>query len=138
MSDEDKDIRWKQRFQNFEKAIIKMQMALKAHVQEADNELYQLALIQTFEFTYELGWKTIRDYLQFEGVKNVFLPREVIKYGFHHHIIEDGQAWINMMEDRNLMAHTYDERKAENAINNICKHYVKAINQVYIYLKIKL
>ncbi|VAX36099.1 Protein of unknown function DUF86, Caur_2869 group [hydrothermal vent metagenome] len=134
----DQDVRWKQRFENFEKARQKFHNALAACQKDPKNELYQMALIQTFEFTYELGWKTIKDFLQYEGVKKVSFPREVIKYGFHHHIIEEGQDWINMMDDRNLMAHTYDEEKANKAIHNITQYYVKAIDQVYLYLKKKL
>ena len=135
---EKKDIRWKQRFENFTKARKKLHNALSFHKQDVDNELYQLALIQSFEFTYELGWKTIKDFLQYEGVKNVSLPREVIKHGFHHNIIEDGQIWINMLEDRNLMAHTYDEKKANKAVYNITEYYVKAIDKVYSFLKQRL
>ena len=108
MSTEPKDIRWRQRFENFEKARKKLHKTLQALQQDFDNEIYQIALIQSFEFTYELGRKTVKDFLQYQGVKKVSLPREVIKQGFHHNIIEDGQSWINMLEDRNLMAHTYN------------------------------
>ena len=131
------DIRWKQRFENFGKARQKFHQALNAYLAEKDNELYQMALIQTFEFTYESGWKTIKDYLLFQGVKRVTLPREVIKQGFHHQIIDDGQAWIDMLEDRNLMAHTYDEKKAEKAVSNIANRYAAAVDQVFIYFKEK-
>jgi len=134
----DEDIRWKQRFQNFEKARKKFHNALKAYQESPGNELYQMALVQTFEFTYELGWKTVKDFLQYEGVKKVSLPREAIKEGFHHQIIEDGQSWIEMLEDRNLMAHTYDEEKASKALNHITEHYVKSIDQVYEYFRKKL
>ena len=75
-----------------------------------------MALVQVFEFTYELGWKTVKDYLSFSGIKNVNSPREVIKHGFQNQIIEDGQLWINMMEDQNLIAHTYSEENAKKAV----------------------
>ena len=111
---------------------------MKAFQKDSNNELYRMALIQTFEFTYELGWKTMKDFLRYEGVDKVFLPRDVIKQGFHYQIIEDGQAWMNMLDDRNLMAHAYDELKAERAVKHITQSYVQAIDQVYRYFKEKI
>lgn len=127
------DVRWKQRLQSFEKARKKL---LKFHLlwqTEPANEAYQLSLIQSFEFTYELGWKVVKDYLKANGVFPM-LPREVIKEGFSYGIIEDGQAWINMMEDRNLMSHSYDEKRVALAIERITLNYIQNINQVYLYL----
>ncbi len=138
MTGESKDVRWKQRFENFEKARKKLHHALSVYQQDRDNEIYQMALIQSFEFNFELGWKTVKDFLQYQGIKNISLPRDVIKYGFQHNIIENGQAWIDMMEDRNLNAHTYDETNADKAIHNITEYYVDAIDQVYDFLKNKL
>lgn len=63
----DEEIRWKQRFQNFEKAFNKLENALSFHIKESDNELYQMTLVQSFEFTFELGWKTLKDYLSYSG-----------------------------------------------------------------------
>lgn len=134
MNDTPDTPRWKQRFQNFEKALEKLRYAVTAHQDEPDNQLYEMALIQAFEFTYELGWKTVKDFLKNEGLNNISLPREVIKQGFHHHVIEDGQGWIEMMEDRNLMSHTYDEAKAQIAVSRITRHYLTALEQVYTYL----
>jgi len=87
-------IRWKQRFENFEKARKKLLTAARAVAANPSEELYQMALIQAFEFTYELGWKTLKDYLIYSGESKASLPREVIKHAFHHGVIEDGQTWI--------------------------------------------
>ncbi len=138
MTDTPETTRWKQRFQNFERALEKLRYAVAAHEEQPDNELYEMALIQAFEFTFELGWKTVKDFLKSQGVAHVSLPREVLKQGFHYQVIEDGQSWINMMEDRNLMSHTYDEEKAEIAINHITDHYLAALEQVYAYFKQRL
>lgn len=126
------DIRWKQRFSNFTKAHLRLLEAATANKKDPSNTLIQMALIQSFEFTYELGWKVMKDYLKHNGVEAT-LPREVIKAAFQYGILEDGQAWIDMMEDRNLMAHTYDDAKAELAIQHICQKYLKSITQVYTY-----
>ncbi|MCP4251816.1 MAG: nucleotidyltransferase [Candidatus Scalindua sp.] len=134
----DEEIRWKQRFQNFEKACNKLENVLGFYIKEPENELYQMALVQSFEFTFELGWKTLKDYLSYSGIKKISLPRDVIKQGFHHHIIEDGQMWIKMMEDRNLMAHTYSEKNAQKAVTKISQEYHNGIKQLYNFFKSKM
>ncbi len=105
------DIRWHQRFENLEKTLHCFREALKGTAHEPNNYLYQIALIGTFQFTFELCCKTMKDYLVYNGVQ-VSLPRDVIKQAFHHQFIKDGQVWIDMLEDRNLMAHAYLEQAA--------------------------
>jgi len=131
-------IRYKQRFENLEKAFLKFQHTLTELEKNSKNEIYQLALIQAFEFTYELSWKTLKDYLKYSGIKEVNLPREVFKQAFANALIQDGQVWIEMLEDRNLMAHTYDEKRAEKAIFNITKKYAPAIRDLFLFFKSKL
>ena len=131
-----KDIRWKQRFDNFERARKKFHKVLDSYKKEPKNEIYQIALVQAFKFTYELAWKTLKDYLKYGGIE-VNLPREVIKESFAKKIIEDGQTWIEMLEDRNLLTHIYDEGKTLIALDHISKKYAQAIDQVYKYLKEK-
>jgi nucleotidyltransferase substrate binding protein (TIGR01987 family) len=135
---ENQDIRWKQRFDNLQKAYGRFENALNHYHKEPENELYQMALVQSFEFTFELGWKTIKDYLAYSGIKKVSLPREVIKYGFQHHIIENGQMWIDMMQDGNLMAYTYSEENAQKAMAKISKEYYQGLEQVFLFFKRKI
>ena len=130
------DMRWKQRFGNFQQAVRKLRF-FADHEQKNDDEIAQVALIGGFEFTFELGWKTIKDYLNFGGIQ-VSLPRDIIKQGFHHQIISDGETWIAMLEDRNMLSHVYDEGKAKAAIANIHETYIAAIMQVHDLLHSKL
>ena len=120
------DIRWRQRFDNFERAFRKLDLAVNTHNQMPDDELIAIALIKSFEFTYELGWKTLKDYLEYTGIE-VKLPREVIKQAFANELVENGQIWINMLEDRNLMAHTYNDERAKIAIDRIVNQYFSAL-----------
>lgn len=83
----DLDIRWQQRFENLEKARQRLHEALLGTALEPNNHLYQIALIGAFQFTFELSWKTMKDYLVHNGVQ-VSLPREVIKQAFHHGLIQ--------------------------------------------------
>ena len=87
--------------------------------------------------TFELSWKTMKDYLSHNGI-DVSLPREVIKQAFAYNIISDGQAWIDMLEERNLMAHTYNEARAQKAVEHICQRYSLALHNLQLYLQARL
>jgi nucleotidyltransferase substrate binding protein (TIGR01987 family) len=131
------DIRWKQRFENLQSAYQRLQHAIEVNEQTPDNDLIQMALIKAFEMTFELSWKTMKDYLNYNGI-DVKLPREVIKQAFANDIIVNGQLWMDMLEDRNLMAHTYDEARAIKAVNHICQHYIAGLNDLHQYLLARL
>ena len=128
----DKSIRWKQRFQNFEKAFLQLESAtIKL---QSLSDLEKEGLIQRFEYTFELAWKTLKNYLESQNVEAKF-PREVIKKGFQYEIIEDGEIWMDMLEKRNLMAHTYDEEIFNEAINQISTLYFSEIKKVFNFFK---
>ncbi len=131
------DIRWKQRFENLQSAYQRLQHAIQINEQTPNNDLIQMALIKAFEMTFELSWKTMKDYLNYNGI-DVKLPREVIKQAFANDIITDGQLWIDMLEDRNLMAHTYDEARAIKAVNHICQRYIAGLDELHQYLLARL
>ncbi len=124
------DIRWKQRLENFGLAISRFKEAMAGIAKDPQNHLYQIAFIGAFQFTFELAWKTMKDYLSYSGVQ-ASLPREVIKQAFHFQLIKNGQIWIDMLEDRNLMAHVYQEQAAKEAVKNIREHYASEIEQIY-------
>lgn len=133
----EQDIRWKQRFENLQSAYQRLQHAVEANAQRPDNDLIQMALIKCFEMTFELSWKTMKDYLKYNGI-DVKLPREIIKQAFANDMIIDGQLWIDMLEDRNLMAHTYDEALARKAVDHICQRYAAGLEQLHQYLITRL
>ena len=131
------DIRWEQRFNNFSKAhdnLIEMLDLLK---KDPLSKAYKLAVIQSYEMDIELAWKTLKDYLNFLGFK-VQAPREVIKQAFAIEIIEDGEVWLQMLEDRNLTSHIYDESKAQEVVDSIKQNYFFKLDYVYNFLKGKL
>ncbi|MBU1821187.1 MAG: nucleotidyltransferase substrate binding protein [Bacteroidetes bacterium] len=127
------DIRWKQRFQNLEKAFLRLQAAVKT---ENPSDLEKAGIIQVYEFTFELGWKTVKDYLE-ESLVPVKFPRDTIKEGFKYELL-DGEIWMDMLEKRNLMSHTYNEESAELAYKLIIGTYFEAIEAVYMKLKREL
>jgi nucleotidyltransferase substrate binding protein (TIGR01987 family) len=119
---EQSEIRWKQRFDNLNRALAQLQSALEAHQAMPENELILIALIKAYEFSFELSWKTLKDLLAWNGV-DARLPREVLKQAFATGLIDEGQIWIDMLEQRNLMAHTYDQARALQAAELITSHY---------------
>lgn len=137
MNNENQDIRWKQRFENLQSAYAKLQEAIKINQQMPENDLIKMALIKAFEMSFELSWKTMKDFLNYNGLP-VKLPRETIKQAFANDVITDGQLWIDMLEHRNLMTHTYDEARADLAVLHIRQNYVKGLAQLQEYLSQRL
>jgi nucleotidyltransferase substrate binding protein (TIGR01987 family) len=122
----DTDVRWKQRFSNFKKATAQ----LSEFIQKGELNKFEIqGLIQCFEYTFELAWKTMKDYLEQEGFE-VKSPRSAIQTAFQTQLITDGHSWIDALEKRNLMAHTYDENKAVEAEQLIREKYYKIINEL--------
>jgi nucleotidyltransferase substrate binding protein (TIGR01987 family) len=74
-----------------------------------------MAVIKAYDFSFELSWKTLKDLLAFEGI-DALLPREVLRQAFACGLVSDGQLWIEMLEQRNLMVHTYDVNRAQQAL----------------------
>lgn len=126
-----KEIRWKQRFDNFEKAFIFLQKSVQLEQYDA---LQAAGLVQVFEFTFELAWKTLKDLLEYQGI-TALSPREVIKEGYATAWIEEGHLWINMLDKRNQLTHTYNDAQAQKAIHIICQQYFPAIHKLYKKLK---
>jgi len=129
-----KDIRWKQRFQNFEKAFLLFSEAVLKF--ESLDKLSKEGLIQRFEYTFELAWKLLKDFLEAEGVISKF-PRDVLKKAFQYEIIDDGEIWLEMLEKRNLLGHTYDEENFELALKDLKDKYFEQIRIIYVFFGAK-
>jgi nucleotidyltransferase substrate binding protein (TIGR01987 family) len=120
------NIRWQQRFQNLDRAVQLLREPLTGV--ERLSLLEQEGLIQRFEFTLELAWKTLKDYLEFSGVViEPATPRNVVKEAFAAKILPDGQVWIDMLDHRNLLSHTYDEKLFCAAVDALADRYLPAI-----------
>jgi len=121
------EIRWKQRFSNFKTAFLQFKEFIE---KENLNKMEIQGLIQCFEYNFELAWKTMKDYLAEEGL-NVFTPRETIKTAFQIQLITDGHTWIDALEKRNLMSHTYDEEKAKEVEYLIRNKYYQITKELF-------
>lgn len=132
------DIRWRQRFENFDRALGLLQEAL-ADGQEKLSPLEQEGAAQRLEYTLELAWKCMKDYLEDSGVTiSPATPRQVIKEAFVAKIITDGQTWIDMLNHRNLLSHTYDFAVFEEAIRATEDRYLPTLQSLHQFLSKEL
>lgn len=114
------DIRWKQRFSNLKKAFSQLKSALS---KGEYSELERQGVIQCFEYTFELSWNTLKDFLEEQGYRNINGPKDAIQESFNIGLIEDGEEWMNMIKSRNLTSHTYNEETAEEIFEEIKENY---------------
>jgi nucleotidyltransferase substrate binding protein (TIGR01987 family) len=122
--DELKETRWRQRFSNLRRAYALYDEGVRS---KSLNRLEKEGLIQRFEYTFELSWKTMKDYLEGKGIATAY-PRDTIKESFAHGLIEDGEVWMEMLERRNLLSHTYDEKAFETACGLVVGPFHAAIS----------
>ncbi len=102
------EIRWKQRFQNFEKASDVFQRRVGAYRLDSMDEGYQMALVQAFEIVIELSWKVLKDYLEEAGVQTLSTPKTVIRQAFQARLFHDAEIWMEALKMRNETSHTYN------------------------------
>lgn len=126
-------IRWKQRFENFEKAY---KLLEKYIIINNPTELERAGIIQFFQITFELSWKLAKDYLEAEGF-NINSPRDALKQAFQIQLMKDGHTWIDALNDRNLAVHTYDENKAIEIEKRISQNYFPVIKKFYLIMQEK-
>lgn len=128
------DIRWQQRFKYLNKAFTQLEKAVKL---ESYSDLEREGLIQRFEYTYELAWKTLQDFLEFTGYVDVKGPRPVIEQAFKNGLIEDGNGWMAMKKSRELTSHTYDEDTAIEIADAIINRYYSLFQSLIAKLEIE-
>jgi len=125
------DIRWQQRFQNFDRAVTLLREPFARDVATL-SELERAGTIRRFELTVELAWKTLKDYLEQEGqALNPLTPRGSVKAAFAAGILQDDQVWIDMLQYRLLLRHTYDAAMFEAACPTIRDRYQPAIEELH-------
>lgn len=130
------DVRWKQRFENYARAFNLFRGALLSRPLDEFTDLELEGLIHRFEYSFELAWKTMKDFLEDSGVQIVpVTPKTVIKEAFAAKVIDDGQGWIEMMLERNLLAHTYDERRFRTALVNIRNKYLALLEAFHQWMQ---
>lgn len=128
------DIRWLQRFDNYQRALSALQEAVELTQQRALTKLEQQGLIQGFEFTHELAWKTLKDFLDYRGVSGVIGSRDAARVAFREGLVADGDIWMEMLKSRNLTSHTYREEVANDIADKILNLYFPAFCELKVML----
>ena len=110
------DIRWKQRLHNYERALAQFNEAIALLRERSLSNLERQGLIQAFEFTHELAWKTLQDYLRYQGIPDTFGSRDVFRKALEAGLIHDGEKWFESIQSRNLTSHVYDQEVVNDLI----------------------
>jgi nucleotidyltransferase substrate binding protein (TIGR01987 family) len=124
----DQDVRWRQRQQNFNKALSHLEQSLDI---SAPDIVQRAGIVQFFEMTFELAWKMLKDYLEGQGFVAMNSPRTVLKQAFESGLIADGHSWLQILRDRNLMTHTYDETTAVTVEALIRETYAPLLQELH-------
>lgn len=120
------DIRWQQRFNNYQKALQSLSRAVTLSEQRQLSELEQQGLIQGFEFTHELAWNVLKDYLEAQGIVGLIGSKNATREAFKNALIVDGEAWMDMIKARNLTSHTYNIEVAASIVQDILQRFYPA------------
>ncbi|MDR1000545.1 MAG: nucleotidyltransferase substrate binding protein [Clostridiales bacterium] len=134
---ENQDIRWRQRFENFSKSCALLS-EINGYELGETLAIIREGFIQRFEITFDLAWKTANDYLRYLGHRVQPSPRSVIKEAFAVEVIEDGQAFIDMLEARNEMSHKYNENTFNKVFQQIKDEFYPALESLRVYFEGRL
>lgn len=118
-------IRWKQRFQNYCKALKTLSAAVELSKSRPLTDLEKQGLIQAFEFTQELSWKTLTDYIKFKGIaQDLAGSKDAVRYAYNSNLIENADIWMDMIASRNSSSHTYDQETADDIADKVKNLYL--------------
>lgn len=117
------DIRWQQRFANYLRALGKLAEAVDLARERALSDLEQQGLIQGFEFTHELAWNVLKDFLEYQGIHNLIGSKDAVRSAFKNGLLENGDTWMTMILDRNRSSHTYNQEIAAEIAGRILAEY---------------
>lgn len=120
------DIRWVQRFRNYRQALSRLSAAVMLSRERDLSDLEQQGLVQAFEFTHELGWNVLKDYLEEQGFTDIVGSKNATREAFKNGLIQDGEVWMDMVKARNLTSHTYQTQIANDIANEILSRFHSA------------
>ena len=124
------DLRWRQRSSNYRRALARLGGAVDLSSQRTLSDLERQGLIQAFEFTHELSWKTLKDFLASRGIEELYGSRDTTREAFAQGLITDGEAWMEMIRHRNLSTHTYDEATVQEIVTAVVSRYIVVFQEL--------
>jgi len=119
----DIDIRWKQRFQNYQRALAQLAEAVALKQHRPLSNIERQGLVKAFEFTHELAWNVMKDFFIYKGSGRIIGSRDATREAFQNQLIEDGDSWMDMIKTRNKAVHTYDEGLVEDVVQITAEVY---------------
>jgi len=128
------DIRWIQRFNHFAKALSQLKEGVGLAQQRPLSKLEEQGLIQTFGYTHELAWNTFKDFLESRGARDLYGSKDTTRAAFKTGLIDNGEAWMDMIKSRNLTSHTYNEAIASQIVAAILNIYCTKFDALEIKL----
>lgn len=124
--------RWLYRLDNYKRAFVLLREGITTMEERPLSQLEKEGVIQRFEYTWELAWKLLKDYLEVSGVVlAIVTPATVIKAAFAAKLIDDGDGWMQALDARNKMSHTYDVKVFEQIIQEIRSHHLTLLDRLY-------
>ena len=120
------DIRWRQRFDNYQRALQTLSRAVALSAERPLSELEQQGLIQGFEFTHELAWNMLKDFLEAQGIAGLIGSRDAIRTAFKNGLLQEGETWMEMIKAHNLSSHTYQLELANRLAAEILQRFYPA------------
>lgn len=120
----DQDVRWQQRFSNYQKALAQLKDAVSLAQERSLTNLEKQGMVQAFEYTHELAWKTLADFLKFQGYTDLFGSKDTVRQAFSIGLLAQGEVWMAMIKSRNQTSHTYNEAVAEEIVSAIKEQYM--------------
>jgi nucleotidyltransferase substrate binding protein (TIGR01987 family) len=126
-------LRWKQRLEHFQNSF---QFLSESLTEKGGNRrVINAGIIKAYEMCFELAWKTLKDFLEFKGFKNISNPRDILKEAFQAGFLDDGHIWIKMLEERNTLVHSYDADFAETSATKIRGEFFPQIHHLINFFK---
>jgi nucleotidyltransferase substrate binding protein (TIGR01987 family) len=132
---EKQDIRWEQRFSNYQKALQQLKEVVAL---DNPNKFEEQGLVKAFEFTYELSWSTLKDFFEYQGISEIVGSRDAFRRAFSEGIVSDGAVWMRMIESRNKTSHTYNETTARDIAEDVRSEFYPAFHELEVILTQRL
>ena len=121
---ENQDIRWVQRLSNYRKALGQLEEAVELALERKLTKLEEQGLIQAFEYTQELAWNVMKDYVEYQGNTAITGSRDAIREAFNIGLITDGEGWMDTIRSRNKSTHTYNQETAADIADRTINLYI--------------
>lgn len=120
-----------QKIENYHHALAQLAEAVQIYTADPGDALYRDGLIQRFEFTVELAWKSLKEYLEDQGaVLGIASPRGVLKEAYAAGVITDAETWNRIIEARNITSHVYDEKTAQTVAYQIAREFLPVLQKL--------